>query len=546
MCNQPAETRDFNNPEQMNNRRVTFANLPPINKSEYNADNSAATRQMCERCLENSQSVILYVQNCMNKPVSSVNLRSITKPLSRSLMEIVSNAKSNDHAIQITAVQQLRKLLSSHSNSPTDDLISSGILPVLVNCLEQKDRASLQCEAAWALTNITSGTSEQIKTVVEAGAVPLLVSLLSSKHQNVCEQAVCALGNIIGDGPTLRDYVIQLGFAEPLLCFIKPEIQTSFLRTIVWAVKNLCSKDPLPPVATISSLLSSLRVLVHHPDTNVLIDTVRALAYLTDGGNDIIQMVIDSGVVPFLVSLLAHEEVEVQIAAVRAVGNIVITGTSGQAQEVLNCGVLAHVPALLTYPKQNVNKIAVWLLSSITAGNQSQIQAVIDAGFIPQIIQYLVKADSRAQKEATWAIINLVLFGNRDQVAYTVQQGVIPPFCLLLDDKDNQVVQFALIGIVSILNTVVENGAVASFIEECGGLDRIERLQNHENEEIRKIANEIINRFFSGDHEDFIGRFQFDPQFVGQLRSPDDELSRLTSESHAASPDYGQLKPNNS
>ena len=47
-----------------------------------------------------------------------------------------------------------------------------------------------------------------------------------------------ALGNIIGDGPALRDYVIQLGVVQPLLTFINPEIPISFLRNIQYLILN--------------------------------------------------------------------------------------------------------------------------------------------------------------------------------------------------------------------------------------------------------------------------------------------------------------------
>ncbi|XP_002125503.2 importin subunit alpha-4 [Ciona intestinalis] len=442
---------------------------------------------------------------------------SETKPTSLKLDEIVENAKSTDEAVQLNAVQQARKLLSSDRNPPIDDLIRSGILPILVSCLERAEYASLQFEAAWALTNIASGTSQQTQAVVDAGAVPLFLKLLHSEHQNVCEQAVWALGNIIGDGPALRDYVISLGVVQPLLMFINPEIPISFLRNVTWVVVNLCrNKDPPPPVETIQSLLPALCELIHHPDTNILVDTVWALSYLTDGGNELIQMVIDSGVVPYLVPLLTHAEVKVQTAAVRAVGNIV-TGTDEQTQEVLNCGVLKHFPALLSHHKEKINKEAVWFLSNITAGNQSQVQAVIDAGLIPQIIAHLSKSDFQTQKEAAWAISNLTISGNKEQVVYVCEQGVIPPFCNLLVAKDNQVVQVVLDGINNILKMAGDNDAIATVIEECGGLDKIEMLQNHVNEDIYKLAYEIIDQFFSGDpdgelapDENNIG-FQFDP-----------------------------------
>ncbi|CAH1245192.1 KPNA4 [Branchiostoma lanceolatum] len=362
------------------------------------------------------------------------------KPVTnQTLAEIVQNATSTDVSVQLTAVQAARKLLSSDRNPPIDDLINSGILPILVHCLNNEN-ASLQFEAAWALTNIASGTSQQTQAVVNAGAVPLFLGLLESPHQNVCEQAVWALGNIIGDGPQCRDYVISLGVVKPLLSFINPTIPITFLRNVTWVIVNLCrNKDPPPQIDTIQvskgqlclEILPALNVLIHHTDINILVDTVWALSYLTDGGNEQIQMVIDSGVVPFLVPLLSHQEVKVQTAALRAVGNIV-TGTDDQTQVVLNCGVLDHFHALLNHTKEKINKEAVWFLSNITAGNQQQVQAVIEAGLIPMIIHHLSRGDFQTQKEAAWAISNLTISGRKDQVQYLVNQRVIPPCCVNL------------------------------------------------------------------------------------------------------------------
>ncbi|XP_014664270.1 PREDICTED: LOW QUALITY PROTEIN: importin subunit alpha-4-like [Priapulus caudatus] len=339
-----------------------------------------------------------------------------------SLETIIQNASSDQTALQLSAVQAARKLLSSDRNPPIDDLIGSGILPILVQCLQCEDNPSLQFEAAWALTNIASGTSAQTQSVVACGAVPLFLKLLSSPNQNVCEQAVWALGNIIGDGAPLRDYVIHLGVVKPLLAFITPEYPISFLRNVTWVIVNLCrNKDPPPPMETIQEILPALISLIHHTDINILVDTVWAFSYLTDGGNEQIQMVIDSRVVPFLVPLLSHQEVKVQTAALRAVGNIV-TGTDQQTQVVLNCEALAHFPALLSHPKEKINKGEIFPITEEAAG-QSQL---------------------------------------------TMMAG----------EKVR---------------------GVASMIEECGGLDKIEALQSHENEDIYKLAYEIIDKYFSDD-----------------------------------------------
>ncbi len=62
------------------------------------------------------------------------------------------------------------------------------------------DNPDLQLEAACTLTNITaSDRSDHIRIVIEAGAVPILIRLLSSPNEEIRTQSAWALGNIAGD-----------------------------------------------------------------------------------------------------------------------------------------------------------------------------------------------------------------------------------------------------------------------------------------------------------------------------------------------------------
>ena len=232
-------------------------------------------------------------------------------------------------------------------------------------------------------------------------------------------------------------------------------------------------------------------------------DACWALSFLADGLNAEIHVVIHSGVIPFLVPLLEHQEVKIVIPALRTLGNI-STGSGEQTQVIIDNGILPKLQTLLGHLKQDIVRDAVWTLSNITAGSREQIQAVIDAGLISQLIEVLSDGEFKTQVEAAWAVSNFTVWGAPDQIKYLVGQRAIPPMCSLLKAKDAKLIQVVLEGLRNILRHSGDkrlNLNVVNSIEESGGLDLIDSLQEHNSSVIEQLAKTIIDQYFPSDDE---------------------------------------------
>ncbi|KAK3441564.1 hypothetical protein EUGRSUZ_B02080 [Eucalyptus grandis] len=448
----------------------------------------------------------------LQAPQASPSLHSsaVEKKL-ENLPSMVAAVLSNDKSLQVDATTQFRKLLSIERSPPIEEVIQSGVVPRFVEFLMKEDFPQLQFEAAWALTNIASGTSENTKVVIDHGAVPIFVKLLRSPSDDVREQAVWALGNVAGDSPKCRDLVLLNGALLPLLAQLNEHAKLSMLRNATWTLSNFCRGKPQPLFEQVKPALPALAHLIHSTDEEVLTDACWALSYLSDGTNDKIQAVIEAGVCPRLVELLLHPSPSVLIPALRTVGNIV-TGDDLQTQCVIEHQALPCLLNLLTGNyKKSIKKEACWTISNITAGNKEQIQAVVEADIIGPMVQLLQNAEFDIKKEAAWAISNATSGGSHEQIKFLVNQGCVKPLCDLLICPDPRIVTVCLEGLENILKVgeaeknLGNTGDVnvyAQMVEDVEGLEKIESLQSHDNNEIYEKAVKILEAYWLEEDDD--------------------------------------------
>ncbi|TKR60868.1 hypothetical protein L596_028051 [Steinernema carpocapsae] len=431
----------------------------------------------------------------------SSNEGPATTPMS--LEDILQCLKNNPGIPELErSFEALRRFVSHDKAPPVDEVIRLGLVEAMVSALAVEHK-KIQFEAAWALTNIVSGTSEQTQHAVDRGCLQPLVKLCYSDDLKLAEQAAWALANVTGDSASMRDQVVAAGGLDALGHLTRKVgfLRTDFVRTVAWWYSNMCRhKCPQAAINILRNLAHGLAILATHEDTAVRVDVFWAFSYMTDGPDEQIVLPCEVGALESIDDLLGP--------AIRILGNFA-SGADDLTQILLDNGYIAKfVPKLLETGRSSIVKETMWLVSNIFAGTQKQIQYLIDLGIVPLVKKVFGKGDSKGKLEASWALSNLVQGGSSAQI-----------FTIIKDDGFSDIEE-GLRGtsqvdtIINILDTVLGvlehldasgheayDGMLEKF-EETGCLDIVEAYQQHGSEEIYKRAFKIVERHFAHDEKE--------------------------------------------
>ena len=246
---------------------------------------------------------------------------------------------------------------------------------------------------------------------------------------------------------------------------------------------------------------------MHNPDEEIIQNALWVLSSITENSEEACNIVINVKVLEKIINFVNHKDYEIKLPSILIVGHIA-AGNDNQTTVVISLGGLTALTPLIDSPKKDIRKESLWALSNFSAGNENHIACMINEGVFPRIIRILYRDDAEVTVEALWALANAAGKGTKEQVLHLIKSGVIPALIHCLSVKEPNFLKVVLLGIKKIL----ESGAVFStesgvnpyvvIFEECGGVGRLEKLQQHRNSKVFQEAYRILETYFGAKCED--------------------------------------------
>ncbi|BBH06023.1 importin alpha isoform 9, partial [Prunus dulcis] len=402
---------------------------------------------------------------------------------------------------KVSALRELRRLLSRSEFPPVEVALKAGAIPLLVQCLSFGSPDEQLLEAAWCLTNIAAGKPEETKALLPA--LPLIVAHLGEKSSlPVAEQCAWALGNVAGEGEELRNILLSQGALPPLARMMLPD-KGSTVRTAAWALSNLI-KGPNPKAATelirVDGVLDAIIRHLRKADDELATEVAWVVVYLSALSNLATSMLVKSDVLQLLVERLAtSNSLQLLIPVLRSLGNLI----AGNIIEVLvKC---------LNSEHRVLKKEAAWVLSNIAAGSIEHKRLIYSSEAVPLLLRLLSTAPFDIRKEVAYVLGNLCVSpispteGDGkpnlilEHLVSLVGRGCLPGFIDLVNSADTEAARLGL-QFTELVLRGMPHGEGPKLVEKENGIEAMERFQFHENEDLRNMANSLVDKYFGEDY----------------------------------------------
>lgn len=192
------------------------------------------------------------------------------------------------------------------------------------------------------------------------------------------------------------------------------------MRNIVWTLSNLCrNKSPPPPFELIRPVLPVFNRLFSYTDQDVL-------------GKKHSHLIGYRYFIYYIICFVSEILMQLFVLADTCWALSYLTdGSNDKIQAVLEIGIIPKLVQLLTSQEGTILTPALRTVGNIVTGDDTQTDAVILAGGLTHLGALLRYHRANIVKEAAWATSN-IMAGNTDQIQSAINAGLLPPLIEVL------------------------------------------------------------------------------------------------------------------
>ncbi|KAL5249142.1 hypothetical protein ACHWQZ_G018100 [Mnemiopsis leidyi] len=364
-----------------------------------------------------------------------------SRALRKRINQIMEDLRSKDPRRLFRGTSKVSKILRApakelewDSDQVIDAVVKAGAVPLLASFLTHIEDQKLQSEAANALANISAGSADNTRAVIDAGVVPIATLLLESPSIDLQDHAAWLLANIACENCSC---VLHAGALAPLLRLLDSLCEStksnntseqSLIKTATWLLSNLCQYTDSFEI--VKECLPRLAKLIKSNNEAVLRDACWGVMYMCKLS---IQEVLDSGACDTLVKLLMHSSDDVTCVALEALLAIFTNGNLEQKKyAAITCRALPRLRFLLHNKRERTREIACQALSHIAIGSVELVKGLHDAQVYPCLVHLCMRqSHSRGSwltwKEAVKTLSNTLTTSmfNRQIIKYLVGLGAV-------------------------------------------------------------------------------------------------------------------------
>ncbi|KAJ2352517.1 hypothetical protein GGF43_003735, partial [Coemansia sp. RSA 2618] len=415
--------------------------------------------------------------------------------------EIICGLKSANHDERVSALATLSTKLEQPSEELRKFVLQGECIDMLSGILNGTDGEE-KLQSLWCLTNIAAGEAQMAERAL--AVAPYLLSLMGSDSVELQNQAIWALGNLAAEGANAREQLNANGVLDPLAAVVSTTTDAMILQTACFALSNMARKPcsyfaRLFELGVPQAVAQQLQAFRTEPDC--VAELAWVCTYLTASSSaEQVDQVLASGAVATLVECAVRADdmpSATLIPIIRTLGNIA-AGTDEQTHALVAAPgfVALLVQGIERTSSRAVEKESLWVLSSVTAARKDDVDAMVAAGVVTDLVRIIEKQNFDIKKEAAYSLLNIAIVGQR--IHDLPNRELVREFVEFIGSQDDELVRMGIQYVALLFEHLPNRQGPKLLGSVPGGIEALEnQVAVTDDDDTRHLVSALIDDYYA-------------------------------------------------